>query len=188
MRAISGHRWRGSSAPLCLPAWDHGWQGNPPATTSTRPRHGLPSNSRMSANTGNGGRHPSACRASKTRRQYLSISTAQTGVCPSSMPPRMPPPAPANRWSSRRESAARGVAPEQPADLSASGLYSAPTRGGAGTSCECCDASANRADLSSALRPIGHPPQHSQAARSHAALLARILQGTHANQLAAPGS
>ncbi len=79
---------------------DMSWHGNPPHTQSTSPRHGLPLNVRTSSQIGNFGKIPSRCRWSSTFRQYGSISTAQTQVCPRRIPPRIPPPAPANRCSS----------------------------------------------------------------------------------------
>jgi hypothetical protein len=101
IRANSRHSpLRSPPIPAPLPAQEMSWQGKPPHTASTRPRQGFPSKVRTSSQMGNLGRMPSRCRWSNTDRQYASISTAHTQVCPRSIPPRIPPPAPANRCSS----------------------------------------------------------------------------------------
>lgn len=100
--AISRHNpLRVPSIPSPSPAALMSWHGKPPQTASTRPRHGLPSNVPTSSQIGNLGRYPSRWRWSRTALRNGSISTAQTGVCPSKILPRMPPPHPAKRWSSR---------------------------------------------------------------------------------------
>lgn len=86
--------------PAPPPAELMSWQGNPPQTTSTAPRQGFPSKVQTSSQMGNLGSTPSRCRCSKTCLGYSSISTAQTVECPRSCPPRIPPPAPANKCSS----------------------------------------------------------------------------------------
>ena len=69
--------------PAPAPADDMSWQGNPPETTSTIPRQGLPSKVQTSSQIGKGGRSPSFCRATSTLAGYGSISTAQTVSQPS---------------------------------------------------------------------------------------------------------
>lgn len=97
---------RAPSRPAPLPATEMSWHGKPPATRSTRPRQACPLNVVTSSWISiSAGSQPSSRRAANTRRQYGSISTAQTGRCPSSSEPSRPPPAPANRCSSRRVTA-----------------------------------------------------------------------------------
>ena len=86
--------------PAPFPAIETSWHGNPPQMMSILPVHGFPSNVRTSSQIGNLGRIPSRCRCNKTRLQYELISTAQTVVCPSNFPPRIPPPIPANKCNS----------------------------------------------------------------------------------------
>jgi len=103
IRAISVHiPLRSPSRPSPFPAMETSWHGKPPAMQSTIPRHGLPSNVVTSSKIGNQGSTPSFCLADRTCWQYGSISTAQTGICPSSMSESIPPPAPAKRWRVRR--------------------------------------------------------------------------------------
>src|SRR5690606_31894658 len=54
--------------PAPFPAALMSWHGNPPHTTSTSPRQGLPSKVRTSSQIGNFGRIPSRCLWSKTFR------------------------------------------------------------------------------------------------------------------------
>ena len=98
------------SIPAPFPAQLMSWHsyGNPPHMASSddtsfqalnaAAHSGLSDRSVVtSSQTGKTGRTPSSCLCSKTLRGYSSISTAQTGVCPSRMSARIPPPAPANR-------------------------------------------------------------------------------------------
>ncbi len=101
IRNISRQRpERAPSIPAPLPASDKSWQGNPPQTMSAIPFHGLPSKVVTSSQMGKGGRIPSRCRWMRHFLAYGLISTAQTGACPRRIPPRIPPPQPANRCSS----------------------------------------------------------------------------------------
>ena len=70
MRRWNSHQrpLRAPASPAPFPATLMSWQGNPPDTTSTMPRHGLPSKVQMSSQIGNLGKSPSACRCSKTLR------------------------------------------------------------------------------------------------------------------------
>jgi hypothetical protein len=99
IRHCSVHRPLASPTASCR-ICEMSVQGNPPATMSARPRHGLPSNVRTSSQIGNRGRILSRCRCSSSFRQKGSSSTAQTQVWPRRMPPRIPPPAPAKRCNS----------------------------------------------------------------------------------------
>jgi hypothetical protein len=99
--AISLHNpLRSPSSPSPPPAQEMSWHGNPPDTTSTIPRHGFPSNVRTSSQIGNGCKHPSSCLALRTVLACSSYSTAQTHLHPSSLPPSIPPPAPAKSANS----------------------------------------------------------------------------------------
>lgn len=101
IRDISDQRpLRSPSSPAPFPAAEMSWHGKPPVTISTTPRQGFPSKVRTSSQIGYGSRHPSSCRAMSIPRADASISTAHTVRHPRSLPPRMPPPAPANNASS----------------------------------------------------------------------------------------
>lgn len=91
---------RSSCSPSPFPATLVPWHGKPPHTIFDLPFHGLPSKVLMLSQIGNRGRMPSRCLCKRTFLLNGSISTAQTQVCPSSIPPRIPPPHPAKRCSS----------------------------------------------------------------------------------------
>lgn len=102
MRANSHHRHDLlPRMPVRSPSGDTFWHGKPPHSTSQQPAHCLPSKVRTSSHMGNGSSIPSFWRATRTSRQNLSSSTAQTVLHPSSSPPSRPPPAPAKRWIAR---------------------------------------------------------------------------------------
>jgi len=98
-RTACGNMFRASLSPACLPPIENGWQGGPPATTSSLPAHFLKSTSRTSrCITGQFAinSHPrfwfSRILAHESRSHSMTASCSK----PSKLAPKARPPAPAN--------------------------------------------------------------------------------------------
>lgn len=106
--AISGHIHRSSPVPCCLPERENGWQGKPPATTSTAGR-GVESHHSLAVRT-------SSCRGTSgqwwasTRWQNLLISTWPTVRMPARSRPSSIPPMPEKRDITVRRSSGTSTA------------------------------------------------------------------------------
>jgi hypothetical protein len=93
---------RSPPIPTRFPALLMSWQGKPPETRSTTPRHGRPSKVATSVHTGHGARPPSSIWRTRVAAAKASLSTKQTGRAPTASSPRASPPPPAKSSMERR--------------------------------------------------------------------------------------